>query len=246
MRLVLVAVALLALGAWAWLAVEAGRDMPAAASAAAAAASATRAAHTITAASAPATAPVPTPALHAPARSLAGTDVDGGWSRDGRGHFVADAEAIRRFDYFLSASGEEDAAAIAGHVRASAERQLSPVDAAAVLALYDRYLDYRAALHDSFAGAAPSRDAMAALALIEHTQRELFGADAAARLFGADDALAEVAIERRDLWARSDLADDERAARLALLEERLPAPMRAARAAQKTVQAAVARALADR
>jgi len=62
------------------------------------------------------------------------------------------------------------------------------------VALYDRYLDYRAALHAAFAGAAPSRDPEAALALVERLQVELFGPADAARLFAAGNALTAAAV----------------------------------------------------
>jgi lipase chaperone LimK len=258
-RLLWVAAGALALAAWAWLVAEAGQTAPAATRSVAAAASRSESATaampaversappSLSAPSLPARSAPSLPSLSAPpAGSLAGTDVDGAWQRDARGHFVPTADALRRFDYFLSVAGEHDAAAIRGLVQASAQQELTAVDAAAALALYDRYLAYRSALHAAFAGAAPSRDAAAALALIEDTQRELFGRDEAARLFGADNALVEVSIARRDLMARTELDPDERAAGLAALEQRLPERVRAARADQRALAAAVAGVLAAR
>jgi lipase chaperone LimK len=176
------------------------------------------------------------------ARSLAGTGVDGRWSQDGRGRLVAGADIIRLFDYFLSATGEEPAEAIRAHVAATAREQLAAQDQEAALALYDRYVGYRAAVQSGLADATPG-DARAALALVEATQQQIFGGDATA-LFGDDNALAEVTLDRRDLLARQDLDDDERAAALAALEQRLPASMRAARAARAQLAAAVAAELA--
>jgi lipase chaperone LimK len=152
------------------------------------------------------------------------------------------ADIIRLFDYFLSATGEETAEAIRAHVVATAREQLEAQDKEAALALYDRYVAYRATLQSALADATPG-DARAALALVESTQQQIFGGDATA-LFGADNALAEVTLERRELFARQDLDDGARAAALAALEDRLPANMRAARAARTQLAAAVAAELA--
>jgi lipase chaperone LimK len=175
------------------------------------------------------------------ARSLAGTDVDGQWSRDARGRLVATPEVIRLFDYFLSATGEESAAEIRAHVAATARDQLTSQDQDAALALYDRYVGYRQSLQAALADATPG-DARAALALVEATQQQIFGSDATA-LFGEDNALTEVTLDRRDIMARSDLDDAGRAAALLGLEERLPARLRAARAARAQLAALVAQEL---
>jgi lipase chaperone LimK len=185
-------------------------------------------------------------AATAAAPSLAGTEPDGGWSRDARGHFVPDERVIRLFDYYLSATGEADDAAIRDYVLASARAQLFPADIDGAINLYDRYREYRRALGDAFDGADPRTDARAAAALIERTQAELFGAEAARRMFATANALMVDAIERRDLAARTDLDGDERATRQALLDAQLPAAVRTARARRQALAAEVARATASR
>jgi lipase chaperone LimK len=178
------------------------------------------------------------------ARSLVGTDIDGGWTKDARGRLAAGPDIIRLFDYFLSTTGEESAAAIRAHVVATARAQLAGEDQDAAMALYDRYIAYRTALQSALAGATTT-DARAALAVVESTQQQIFGGDATA-LFGDENALAEVLLERREILMRQDLDEAGRAAALAGLEDRLPASMRAARAARAELAAAVAREVAAR
>jgi lipase chaperone LimK len=133
-------------------------------------------------------------------RSLRGSDVDGHFDVDARGQLVPSAGAIQRFDYFLSTTGEEDDAHIRARVHASAREQLDPVQAEAALALYDRYCDYRRLLQQILSESSAARgDLQAALAIIEQTQRDVFGAEDAASLFAADnqrlEAIAHRAVE---------------------------------------------------
>jgi lipase chaperone LimK len=171
----------------------------------------------------------PLPPAPAP-RSLRGTEVDGALERDADGRFFATPRALQLFDYFLTTEGEQDAAAIRAQVLAVARQHLPAEEAQRALALYDQYIDYRATLRAALERAPPGGGPHAALALAEATQVERFGASVAARLFAADNALAEVTVERAELAARDDLDAAERAVRLQALEERLPESMRRARA----------------
>jgi lipase chaperone LimK len=177
----------------------------------------------------PLAASVAAPAGPVPARSLRGTEVDGALELDGAGRFVATPRALQLFDYFATTEGEADAATRRAQVQAVAQQRLPPAEVAAALALYDRYLAYRQALQAAFERAPPGADARAALAIARATAVELFGPDDAEQLFAADHALAEVTLARAEL-ARAELEPAERAARLAALEQRLPEPMRQARA----------------
>jgi lipase chaperone LimK len=134
----------------------------------------------------------------APARasSLEGTDVDGAWPRDERGRFTAGPELLRRFDYYLSATGEEDAAAIRAHVVASAAAELLPADVERAVAMYDRYVGYRAALVAAAVGGGGAVAPRAVLALVARAQAEAFGSEDADRLFGEENARREAAITR--------------------------------------------------
>jgi lipase chaperone LimK len=79
--------------------------------------------------------------LPPPPRSLEGTEVDGAFTLEA-GRLVLDAPARRALDYFLTASGEEPDETIRARVAAFARDQ--GVDPDLALALFDRYLDYRA------------------------------------------------------------------------------------------------------
>jgi lipase chaperone LimK len=128
-------------------------------------------------------------------RSLAGTRVDGDFSVDEAGRFVADRGALRLFEYFLSAEGEEPADRIRTRVAGEASQRLPADEAARALALFDRYLLYRAALADSLAGVARG-DLRGALATVHELRVDRFGPDEAERLFGADERLAARIIDR--------------------------------------------------
>jgi lipase chaperone LimK len=113
--------------------------------------------------------------LPPPPRSLEGTEVDGAFTRvDGR--LVLDAPARRALDYFLTASGEEPDETIRARVAGFARDQgVDPDDA---LALFDRYLAYRADGAERFSHPlAPGLDPASALRAL---QRDHFGDDAPA------------------------------------------------------------------
>lgn len=123
------------------------------------------------------------------APSLAGTEIDGAFTVEA-GHFVADRQAIRLFDYFLSTEGERSSAAITDEVDRLARARLAPDDAERASALFDRYLRYRQTLSTEMERLAPG-DVRGALALMRRLQSEFFGAADAERMFGREDALAE-------------------------------------------------------
>jgi lipase chaperone LimK len=128
-------------------------------------------------------------------RSLLGTVADGDLSVDDEGRFVADARALRLFDYFLSAEGEEPAARIRERVAEAAQQRLPAEEAVRALALFDRYLLYRVALADSLTHVARG-DLRGALATVHELRIDRFGPDDAARLFGADERLAARILDR--------------------------------------------------
>jgi lipase chaperone LimK len=137
-----------------------------------------------------------TPSPPTRARSLRGTDVDGDLEHDGDGRFIVTRRALRLFDYFLTATGEQDATAIRAQVAEVARQRLGAAEAERAIALYDRYVDYRAALPAAFAGAPPGAGLHTALALVEAAQVAFFGRDDAERLFATDDALAAATLDR--------------------------------------------------
>ena len=143
-----------------------------------------RAAILIVLAACEARAPAPAPApieirapirVHAPPpplpRSLADTEIDGGFTSGGDGELVADERAREVFDYFLTADGEEPISTIRARVADVARRDR--VDPDRALALFDRYLAYRAdgAARFSHPVDDPEEE-------IAHLQRDHFGDDA--------------------------------------------------------------------
>ena len=157
--------------------------------------------------------------------SLRGTDVDGTLQVDADGRFVANAEAVRLFDYFLSTEGEAPAEVIRERVADEAHRQLPATEAARAMALFDRYVAYR---HDGdgHGGTATRGDFRGALAAAHTARVTAFGEDDAQRMFGRDEALARASIAESEALT-SDAGDDDRARLVAQAEQGLPPEIRA-------------------
>jgi hypothetical protein len=120
--------------------------------------------------------------------SLSGTDMDGDLRN------VPSRQMIRAFDYFLSAEGEADPAAL---VRRAAE----PRDVERVMRYYQRYVQYRFDVHEAIAREVATGDVRAALAVAKRMRAERFGAQDAEKMFGEDERQAEEAIARAELLA---------------------------------------------
>jgi lipase chaperone LimK len=144
--------------------------------------------------------PLPPPPPREPAppplpRSLAGTRVDGDLALGEDGHFEPDDRTRELFDYFLTAEGEEEPAAIRIRVAAEAAQRLPPDEARRALALFDRYLAYRVALAEALA-IVPRGDLHAAFDTVHALRVARFGADDALRLFGSEERLAADSLAR--------------------------------------------------
>ena len=144
-------------------------------------------------------------------------------------------EALALFDYFFSASGEEPDATIEARIRAEIRRRLPPAAAAEADAFFERYLAYRAGAAELFAADLSFADPERRFQRIRELRRSVFGAELAAALFGVEEQITEVDLERRRLERREDLAPEERARQLAALEAALPAAEREARAEARSV-----------
>jgi lipase chaperone LimK len=165
--------------------------------------------------------PAPLPA------SLQGTDEDGALRVDERGDLIVDADVLRFFDYYLSATGEESAAAIRSRLVAAIRRKLKGPAADRAIGLLDQYLAYREATRSL----REDGDLAARLAELRRLRREHFGAADADKLFGLEERVDKVAIEQQRLQRDPSLSPEERTRRIAALEEQLPEDVRAARAA---------------
>lgn len=167
--------------------------------------------------------------------SLAGTEPSGGLALDADGRFVPGPEAIALFEYFFAASGEEPGAVIAARIRAEIRRRLPPAAAEEAEALLARYLAYREDAASLFASDLALAEPERRFQRVRELRRAAFGAALAAALFGEEEAIVAIDLERRRVAQDPGLAPDERARRLASLDERLPPPERAARADARAV-----------
>ncbi|XXX81775.1 lipase secretion chaperone [Sorangium sp. So ce134] len=161
--------------------------------------------------------------------SLRGTDVDGAVLVDANGDLIVGPELLALFDYFLSATGEEPAAAIKARIAAAIRERAAGRAAEQAIALLDRYLGYREAA--GAARAAQAAEPEERLAALREIRREHFGDEVAARLFGDEEREGEAAIEASRILADATLSPEERDARLAEVEAALPERLREAREA---------------
>ncbi len=161
--------------------------------------------------------------------SLRGTEVDGALAVGADGRLIVGPDAVRLFDYFLATTGEEPAAAVRARIVAHARRALPPDAAAEAVALLDRYLAYRERMRALATGDAAPSDLERRLQWVRELRREVFGAEIAEALFGQEEEVVRVDLERRRLAEDASLAPQERAARMQALEEQLPESIRDAR-----------------
>ena len=158
--------------------------------------------------------------------SWRGTVPDGALREDERGNLIVSEEVRRRFDYFLSALGEEELNVLRGRVAAHLRGALSERAARQAWDLFERYIGYRSALreldeHDgSVAGMRQSLEERRAL------RDQWFSAATREAFFGFRDRYADFALQRRALLENEQLDPAEKQARLDALEAGLPEDMR--------------------
>jgi lipase chaperone LimK len=165
--------------------------------------------------------------------SLAGTSVDGGLTLDGAGHFVPDRNALRLFDYFFSAAGEESAEILRGrillHAMGAGVQDKALAEIATVL---DRYIAYRDAARAALAaGGAGSSDLAGRVAEMRALQAATLGPELAAAFYGDDTALADMDMRRLTVLRDPSMTPAERQRALASLDAGLPLDVREARTA---------------
>ena len=170
------------------------------------------------------------PAVGALPGSLRGTDVDGELRVGPDGHFLPSRSALAFFDYFLAARGEQSEAALRARIEAEIARRLPPGAAAEARAFLERYLGYQEAAR-ALADTDPGPVGLERrLQRLRELRRAWFGPELAETLFGEEEDVARVALERRRLEQDSSLGAEERERRLEALEAELPEPERVARA----------------
>ena len=154
--------------------------------------------------------------------SLEGTTFEGALSVDAAGRFLPDAAALRFFDYWAQARGEEPDAALRTRVAAASAERVPESARSEVLTNWDRYMRY---LDESRAleatGTEP--DDLARQYEAQRALRDdLFGPSTAYALFREQSEVERVTLERRRIMADDTLTDRQRIARLAELRASLP------------------------
>src|SRR6185369_7517325 len=156
-------------------------------------------------------------------------EVAGGLVVDADGNFVPGPETVAMFEYFLSTTGEKSAAEILATIQAEIRKRLEPPAEAQALAFLDRYMLYRErgvafGLED-----AGDQDLRPRYDRLRALRREIFGEELARRLFGDEEAEAEVTIRQHEVAADPNLTDEEKAAQIDKLYNDLPPAARQAR-----------------
>lgn len=177
----------------------------------------------------------PTAADPALAPSLAGTRVAGGLPVDAGGHLVVVPEVRELFDWFLAAGGEVPPEVLRARLEAEIDARLAPPADAEARALLGRYLAYREAVRALAEEGGAELDLERRFQRLRELRRAHLG-EAAAALFGAEEARTRVELARRRVARDPALSAAERAARLEALEAELPAEVRATREAVLAAQ----------
>ena len=172
-------------------------------------------------------------------RSMEGTRPDGDIRQDGADQLVVNAELGRLFDYYLAGLGEQTLATIQAEIGRELERRLRPAAAAQAKVLLQHYLQYKRALVEVERAMQPSGDATASararLDAMQRLRRDYFSEAEIVGLFSDSDAYDSAAIARMEINADKSLTPEQRKAKLAALEARLPANVREDREAPTRV-----------
>lgn len=160
--------------------------------------------------------------------SLQGTEVDGWLGVDENGHLVVTPGLRWFFDYFLSASGEESPARLRSRLVTEIEKRLPPSGAGEAVALLDRYLSYREQVR-ALAQAGAAEELEQRLDELHRIRVDTFGEADATALFGEEETVQRLDVQRRRVLADTTLAPAERERQLAELEQQLPEPISSGR-----------------
>jgi len=150
--------------------------------------------------------------------SQVGSDPDGAVGLDADGQLRIDLALRRWFDWHRAAAGELDEPALRFRLQHGLAAQLPPWAVAEALSVYDLYLDYLAA-SDQLAFDA---DPMAQLDALRALRIERLGAEIAEAFFADEELAVEARLLLRSIAADPALDEQQRAARLAEVQRRLP------------------------
>ena len=187
----------------------------------------------------PAADPAPAPdARPLAATSLAGTTPDGAATAAPDQSLVLDPALIRRFDYWLTTVGERPVMAIRSDVERDLDGRLGPRAARQAKDLFARYVQFKTALKEQ----RPIKPMGRSVDILRQGLRTMLAlratyfTDAESQaLFRPQDAEASAALARMAIEQDPALDVQQRRERLAALDARLPASVRAEREAPLAV-----------
>ena len=164
-------------------------------------------------------------------QSLRDTEVDGRLDVDARGRLIIEPGIRHLFDYFLSTQGEESLPVILARLQAFIHNVLPEAAAAEAEALLDSYMDYLAATAGLQAPATPGQPLDVStigehLRQLDDLRRDFFTSEVHEAFFGEESAYDRYTLARLEVMQDDSLSASERAARVALLEDQLPAALR--------------------
>ena len=163
--------------------------------------------------------------------SLRGTEVDGRLPVDADGDFLPTPEVRRLFDYFFSAVGEEPDEVIRGRILLQLYANLPPRAAHQAAQLLDDFMALREAAHELANAESVPDDLERRWQWIRELRREYLGAENAEALYGEEEYVIMLDMQRREVLLDETLDERERAERLEAIEVRLPDRVREARRA---------------
>ena len=170
--------------------------------------------------------------------SLAGTTPDGAATATADDALVLDPALIRLFDYYLTTVGERPIAAIRAQVEHDLDGRLAPHAARQAKDLFARYVQFKTALKAQRPPTPAGRSVdtlREGLRMMLALRATYFNDAESQSLFGPQDAEASAALARMDIEQDPSLTDVQRRERLAALDARLPASVRADREAPLAV-----------
>ena len=179
-------------------------------------------------------------------KSHEGTQPDGDLrATPGRGNTSADSaplaygELRRLFDYYLSAQGEQNLAAITLQIQTELDRRLEAGQAKKARRLLDLYLNFKRALVDLEAKPGLAGNAVDAIRQRMLAQQDLrtqyFTPEEIDAMFGFEDAMDTDAVARLTISQDPKLSATEKQKQLAALDANMPPALRTEREASLAV-----------
>jgi lipase chaperone LimK len=179
-------------------------------------------------------------------RSMAGTVPDGDLRAAQQGNLPASAggpltyaELKRLFDYYLSAVGEQDIAAITQEIHRTLVQSVAPAQLPSAKALLSRYLEFKRALVELEKNPALGGNAVQAIRqrfiAMQDLRARMFSAVEEQGMFGFEDAYDRDALARLEISQNTALSAAQKREQLATVDASMSAALRADREAPRVV-----------